>query len=186
MLAYFTGSVSAKHNLISHYLKIIDVLKQANCKVISDHILEATEESIKLLSKEERLQYHDKVTHWIHSSDFIVAETSYPSTSVGYEIALALRVGKPVLLLYSVGDPPTLLGQHKDEKLVVEKYEYSSIKTIVNDFIAYVQGRHDLRFTFFITPRIITYLDYISKKNKVPKSVYLRNLIEDDMDKNSY
>ena len=111
----------------------------------------------------------------------MIAETSFPSTSIGYEVAHALRVGKPVLVLYSLGEAPSILGQHKDEKLVCEKYTMQNLKQMIDNFIEYVEGKTDLRFTFFITPKIVAYLDEVSKKDKVPKSVYLRNLIDKDM-----
>ena len=99
---------------------------------------------------------------------------------------MALRVGKPVLIMYSEGDPPSLLAHHKDDKLMCEKYTINSVSSIIKDFIEYISGKSDLRFTFFITPKIVSYLDTISKKEKLPKSVYLRKLIEEDMMKKGF
>ena len=39
-------------------------------------------------------------TDWIHESDAIIAEVTNPSLGVGYEIALAETLGKPVLALF--------------------------------------------------------------------------------------
>lgn len=183
MIAYFTASVSAKDKYLTNYQAIINHFQKLGCNVVYEHIINASEEKIRLFTKEERLRFHENVVRWIHKCDFLVADTSMPSTSVGYEIALALRAGKPVLVLHSVGDAPSLLGQHKDEKMVVEKYTMNNLGQIVDDFMSYVQGKHDLRFTFFITPSIVAFLDMIAKKQKLPKSVYLRNLIEREMEK---
>jgi nucleoside 2-deoxyribosyltransferase len=182
MVIYFTGSVSAKDKFLSNYIYIIDALKRLGHEVIAEHILSTTESSIKLQSNEERVKFHEKVQKWINSCDFMIAETSYPSTSVGYEIAYALRVGKPVLILYSTGDAPSLLGQHPDEKVMSEKYTLQNVHQTIKDFVEFVEGKQDLRFTFFITPKIIAYLDKVAQKHKVPKSVYLRKLIEKDME----
>ncbi len=111
-------------------------------------------------------------------------QTSFPSISVGYEISLALHRGKPVLVLYSSGDPPNLLFYHKDEKLSCEKYTLETVKDIIEEFINYLRGTNDTRFTFFITPKIAAYLERIAKKERIPKSVYLRKLIEKDMKHN--
>jgi nucleoside 2-deoxyribosyltransferase len=183
MLVYFTGSVSAKEKFLSNYLHILETLKKQSHEVIAEHIIDSTENHIRLLSKEERVKFHDKVKSWINSCDFMIAETSHPSTSVGYEIGYALRVGKPVLILYSIGDPPSLLGQHEDEKVVSEKYTLQNVGEIIKNFVSYVEGKQDLRFTFFITPKLVNYLDSISKNKKIPKAVYLRKLIEQDMEK---
>ncbi|MEK9178921.1 MAG: hypothetical protein AAB893_00430 [Patescibacteria group bacterium] len=186
MLAYFTASVSAKEKFLDNYLHIISLLKKHKHTVIADHIINATEEKIRLYSRDEKVKFHDKVEKWIQSCDFVIAETSNPSTSVGYEISLALRYGKPVLILYSVGDPPSLLGQHKDDRLVCEKYTKQTVEKDLTDFMLYVEGKADLRFTFFITPRIIAYLDHVAKTQKIPKSVYLRKLIEEEIKRNNF
>ena len=111
----------------------------------------------------------------------MVAEVSFPSISVGYEISLALHRRKPVLVLYSSGDPPSLLAAHRDEKLVCEHYTATSLADIVIDFVSYVEGATDTWFTFFITPVQNSHLDRRSREAKLPKSVYLRRLIEEDI-----
>ena len=180
---YFTASIAAKNQYLPNYQKIVDHIKKQDNKVTAEHILSTSEEEIGLKTREERLSFHKKLEDWIFKCDGMVAETSFPSISVGYEISLALRVGKPVLVLYSEGEPPSLLGQHRDEKLMCEKYNPSTMPDILDDFLHYIRSKSDLRFTFFITPKIAAYLDEIAKKNKLPKSVYLRRLIEQDMDK---
>jgi hypothetical protein len=49
------------------------------------------------------------------------------------------------------------------------------------DFVSEVQ---DTRFNFFVSPSIATYLDWVSKEKRVPRSVYLRRLIDQDMSGN--
>lgn len=181
MRAYFTASIVGKKQYLHDYLRIIALFKEHQCDVTSDHIINATEESIRMETKEERLKFHNQLEEWINHADFLVAETSFPSISVGYEISLALQRGKPVLILYNNGDPPSLFAHHKDEKLVCEKYTKESIAAIIDDFINFAQSTADTRFTFFITPKIASYLEKIAKKEKLPKSVYLRKLIEADM-----
>lgn len=182
---YFTGSIAAKDQYLPNYEKIVSHIKKRGHSVIADHILNAKSESeISKFDRSERLKFHTKLEEWIYSCDGMVAETSFPSISVGYEISLALRVGKPVLVLYSEGEPPSLLAHHKDEKLLCEKYTQGDLPILLDDFLHYIQSKSDLRFTFFITPKIASYLDETAKKNKLPKSVYLRKLIEKDMDEN--
>lgn len=181
MTVYFTASIVGKKDYLHSYLKIINTIKDKGFLIISDHIINTTESSIRLETKEERLSFSKQLEKWISSCDFMIAETSFPSISVGYEISLALSIGKPVLILYSAGYPPSLLAHHKDEKLICEKYTPETLKAIIDDFINYFQGTEETRFTFFITPEIALHLDNISKKEKLPKSVYLRKLIEKDI-----
>jgi len=181
MKVYFTASIAGKKDYFNEYLKIIKILKSKKCEVISDHIIKSTESEIRLETREERLRFHKQLEDWIAECDFIVAETSFPSISVGYEISLAQHYLKPILILFSSNNPPSLLAHHEDEKLVCEKYTAETLADIIQDFIYYVKGTSDSRFTFFITSKIAAYLEKVSKKEKIPKSVYLRNLIDKDM-----
>jgi len=185
MKVYFTASLAAKEQYIKNYEAIINHLKKQQLQVISDQILNKTEKSINSESREERLEFHKQLEHWIHTCDCMIAETSFPSISVGYEISLALKVGKPVLVMYSKGDPPSLLAYHNDEKLMCERYSLNNYSEVIDSFLHFVHEKSDMRFTFFITPRIASYLDGVAKQDKLPKSVYLRKLIEEDMKKRS-
>lgn len=181
MLIYFTASIVGKKKHLKDYLKIISSFTEKNYQVISDHIIKTTEQQIRFEKKDERLHFLARLEQWIGSCDFMVVEASFPSISVGYEISMALQLHKPVLILYSEGDPPSLLVHHSDEKVICEKYTPSTLRGIIDDFTTYAQGAVDSRFTFFITPQIVSYLDKVSKKSRLPKSVYLRRLIEKDM-----
>lgn len=179
MNVYFTASIVGKKDYLKNYLRIIDLLRSKKYTVQAEHIINVTEPQIHLKSREERLKFHKKLESWIQHADFMVVEASFPSISVGYEISLALQYRKPVLILYSVGDPPSLFGHHSDEKIVCEKYTVDTVEEIIDEFISYVHGASDTRFTFFITPQIAAYLEKVSIKDKMPKSVYLRKLIDE-------
>ncbi|MFZ5845197.1 MAG: nucleoside 2-deoxyribosyltransferase [Patescibacteria group bacterium] len=181
MLAYFTASIVGKKYHLEKYQKIIDLLEERGIEVIAEHILGTTEDQIRLQGKRERLAFHRQLEDWINSCDFMIAETSFPSISVGYEISLALHRNKPVLILYSEGDPPSLLDSHESEKIVCEKYTLATLLGIINDFLLYVRGSGDTRFTFFIGSKQASYLEKIAKKERLPKSAYLRRLIDQDM-----
>lgn len=181
MNIYFTASVVGKKYNLTNYLKIINLLRSQNHTVISDHIINVTPEQIDQSSKKDRIKFHHKLEDWINSCDFIVVEASFPSMSVGYEISLALQSNKPVLILYFTGAPPSLFAEHENELLVCEKYNFENLRSIISDFIDYTKGIHETRFTFYITSKIASYLEKKSRQNKIPKSVYLRQLIEQDM-----
>lgn len=181
MNVYFTASVSAKQKYIEEYTNIIDYLKKLGNQVTSQHITDITESQIREKSREEILLFQSKVEHWIKKCDFMIADTSFPSVSVGYEIALALRIGKPILVFFGDGGAPSLLSYYKDEKLLAEKYDEQTYKETINSFVNFVKGKSELRFTFFITPAIAVFLDEIAKIERIPKAVYIRRLIEKDM-----
>ena len=183
MRAYFTASIVGKKHYLKNYLRIIDLLKDKGVTVTSEHIIDTTEATISMESKAERLAFHKNLEKWINEADFMVVESTFPSISVGYEISLALHRGKPILVLYSQGEPPSLIYNNEEERLVCEHYTNDTLKEIIDDFINFVEGTNDTRFTFFITSQIAAYLEKTAKKHKLPKSVYLRDLILRDMKK---
>jgi hypothetical protein len=180
MNIYFTASISGKKHYLSNYLKIIEILQKDRHKVTFEHIIEASENQIDMETHEERERFHKQLKKWIVGADCVVVETSFPSISVGFEISLALNLGKPVLLLHT-NEGPTLLSSYSSEKLFCEKYTSSTINDVIEDFLLYVEGSVDSRFTFFITSSIAHFLEKISRDKKIPKSVYLRRLIEKQM-----
>jgi hypothetical protein len=153
-------------------------------QVISDHIMDASETVINMETERQREQFHKQLRSWILSSQCVVVETSFPSVSVGFEISLALQLNKPVLVLY-LHEPPTLLSGYDSERLICERYTPQSLSTLIDEYLNYVQSQSDHRFTFFISSKINHYLDGVSKRKNVPKSVYLRQLIEEDQQKHA-
>jgi 2'-deoxynucleoside 5'-phosphate N-hydrolase len=185
MKCYFTASVVGKSHYLPNYQKIIDILQSKHITIQYQHIFNATEDSIRMTTKKERLAFLNQLENWICECDFMVVESSFPSISVGYEISLAIHRGKPVLILYSEGDPPSLFAYHYDEKIICEKYHLDNLPLIIDDFLNYAKGSGDTRFTFFITSAMASFLDKIAKSQMIPKSVYLRNLITAAMRKRS-
>ncbi len=183
MNIYFTASIVGKKDYLANYKAIIDAFTAQGHAVQAEHILNITEPEIHMKTREERLKFHERLEQWIQACDFMVVESSFPSISVGYEISLALQYRKPVLLLYSIGDPPSLFAHHEDVKIVCEKYTLDTLQSIISDFLRFVQGEADTRFTFFISSKQAAYLAKQSKKLRMPKSVFLRSLIDADMDK---
>lgn len=181
MNVYFTASIVGKKDYLKNYQQIIGILKEKGFTVRAEHILNTTEPEIHLKSREERLRFHTQLERWIAECDFMVVESSFPSISVGYEISLALERRKPVLILYSEGDPPSLFAFHESEKILCEKYTEETLAPLITDFLHFVRGEADLRFTFFISSKQAAYLSRQAQKHRQPKSVYLRHLIDRDM-----
>jgi hypothetical protein len=177
MNVYFTASIVGKKKYLENYNIIIDLLKKNGNSVASDHIINTTEHAINMESVSAREKFHKKLKRWIMESQCMVVEASFPSISVGFEISLALQLNKPVLLLYTE-EAPTLLSGYDNEQLLCERYTFQDVKSILEDFLSYVKGKGEHRFTFFIPTYLSHFLEEVSKKKNIPKSVYLRQLIE--------
>lgn len=186
MKAYFTASIVGKKYHLEYYRKIVSILRKKGVDVTADHILNIGEKDIQMQTKEKRLAFHNQLEKWIGSADFMVVESTFPSISVGYEISMAINRDKPILVLYREGDAPSLFEYHKEEKLICEKYDETTLMPIIEDFLNFAHMGSDHRFTFFITSEIARHLEDMARKHKMPKSVYLRKLIEADMNRNAH
>ena len=61
---------------------------------------------------------------WIRAAQSLIAEVSVPSHGVGYEIAFALGLGKPVLCLYQQGRSVSkMISGNPDQNLRVISYQ---------------------------------------------------------------
>lgn len=182
MRIYFTASIAGKKKYIKEYELIRKYLEINKHTVIADHIIHSSEKAILLETEGQRERFHKKLRHWIMSAQCVVVETSFPSVSVGFEISLALQLQKPVLVLFQ-NESPTLLSGYDNEKLVCEKYNVHSLKSILNDFLLFAKSQEEHRFTFYISSELGHHLTKAAKKKNIPKSVYLRTLIENDRNK---
>jgi nucleoside 2-deoxyribosyltransferase len=101
MKIYFAGSIRGGRDDTALYRRIITLLSQYG-KVLTEHIgcegLPPTGE--KNLS-DEAIYTRDMA--WLAAADVVIAEVTTPSHGVGYEIAQAEALGKPVLCLYRRG-----------------------------------------------------------------------------------
>lgn len=127
--------------------------------------------------------YNETVSN-IKNSDVCIFETSIPSLGVGHLLSMALQLNKPVIALYYGDNIPSFFSKLSDDKIQLLNYSLDNINEILYDAIDYAASQQDVRFNFFISPAIGNYLDWISKEKKIPRSVYLRGLIEKNMEEN--
>lgn len=186
MYIYFTASLTGKAYYLKNYRLIIETIKKLGYELISERVLERNPEDVLKENPEEASHYHRAMVMKIKKAEVIIAELSYPSTGVGYEIAIALNEGKPVIGLYVRGKEPYILESSHLEKLQIVEYELDDLQRILEDAIADAKQQMDVRFNFFISPKIGAYLDWISRNKKTPRAVYLRKLIEEDMAGSGY
>lgn len=184
MKIFFTASLSGKDKYITNYEKIVTILKKNGYDLVSNHVLESEKELVSKESLEERQKYQKKFHQWINKADIVVAEISYPSTGVGYQLTHSLEKGKPVLALYTEDKVPVALLGEPSDKLIMAPYSIDKLESVLIDLLNDAQKQMDVRFNFFISPKIGAYLDWISKYKKFPRAVFLRRLIEEHMKRN--
>jgi len=184
MKVVFIASQAQSVELAGYYKQINDALESKEMTVFSGHLF-TNENDSDLVDKKQIEAWYKEVIQHVRAADTIFVEISYPSTvNVGHILTYALDTGKPVVALYRSGREPFFLRGRVDDKLVLLEYSDKDINEVVSNALEYVSSAQDVRFNFFISPEIGRFLDWISKKKRLPRAVYLRKLIEEDMKAN--
>jgi len=183
MKIYFTASLRGKKEFGENYVKIVHLLEEEGYSVYSDHILKTNFVDIENQDKDEVRKAYRKLGEEIKKSDIFVAEVSTQSLSVGHEISEAMNMNKPVVVLYMGDHRPSLLFGADYDKLQIIKYDNDTLGTQLAKAIEEAKQHSDVRFNFFVSPKILTYLDFVAQKRMIPRSVFLRDLIEREMKK---
>lgn len=180
MKIVFVASHSQKSDLGKYYKRIYEVLdKQKHTLYAGSLFLSDVND---LSSKESREKWYKTSIKEIQQSDLVVVEISYPSTAnVGHLLTYAMDLGKTVLAFYRDGRDPLFLTGRSDDRLLLFAYTDTDLEEVVKEGLEYSTTVQDVRFNFFISPQIGTYLDWVSKNKRIPRAVYLRKLIEEEM-----
>jgi hypothetical protein len=182
MKVYFTAAISNVSDEVRKiYGRITQILEKHGHTVISNTLQVKNADQIKAQTDADALAAQKKISKWKKQADMVLVEASTPSFGVGQEIAEALTDNKQVVVLYKVGMKPHILLNQGQEALYFVEYNENNLEKVLEEYIEYAKEHSDTRFNFFISPQIGTFLDWISRKKKLPRAVYLRRLIEDDM-----
>lgn len=185
MKVAFIASHSQGKELQEYYDRIINVLDERGYEIYSGTLFDKKNKDPLVENQKVREQWYKDSLKNIRECDFVVVEISYPSTAnVGHELTYALDLGKPVVALYSSGRDPLFLRGRVDDKLAILPYTTHDLEQVLASAFDYALSAQDVRFNFFISPAIGRYLDWISKNKRIPRAVYLRRLIENDMKEN--
>ena len=99
---YFAGSIRGGRQDAALYGEMIKFIEARGCRVLTEHVGLAS-----LLTEGERTMTEEEIfqrdMEWLAESDLVVAECTTPSHGVGYELARARDMGKPVHILYDIG-----------------------------------------------------------------------------------
>jgi hypothetical protein len=185
MKIYFIASsrlVGANPKL---YTKMYNYLS-ADYKMVSDKVMKWVKVGVRDLSgvplkvkKENYMQSMDSVK----KADIIVMEVTGHSMSMGYLVSKALEMNKPVIALHKKEHTPVFINGISDPKLIISEYTEENVEEIMEKALKKASSLIDVRFNFFVNSKILSYLDWVSQKKMLPRSVFLRNLIEHEMKK---
>ncbi len=183
MKIYFSASRYYRDDYESVYSKVIRALEKTGCQVLDNSLIRTSSGSFKMTDK-ERVEVYKAMVRLMDKADLCVFEASYPSTiHIGHEITMALEKAKPVIVLHTKSHEPILFKGMRNNKMFWVEYDLTNLEDRLAETIEEAKSKIDVRFNFFVPPKILAYLDWVAQKKKVPRSVFLRGLIEKQMKK---
>ena len=136
MNIYFSCSLTGGRDDEEIYRAIVEHLHSLGHEVPTAHL--ALPEAMDLEKIVDPAEVYQRDIAWIQACDGVIAEVSTPSHGVGYEIAYALGLGKPVLCCYRRGVPVSkMLIGNDTAGIMVRSYEdEDDVFAIVDRFLS--------------------------------------------------
>lgn len=168
------------------FKKIIAILKNEDISIDTSYIDTKLEEDYSDLEAG-----HRRNKNMLKNSDILIAEATSDSHGIGFLIAEALSLKKPVLCLSyenRKGRPSSVLSSSaKEARLLQFKiYNDSNLKDIITSFLKEAKQKLDTKFILIIPAEIDRYLEWASKEKRMHKAQLVREaidkIIEEDKD----
>lgn len=140
MNIYFSCSITGGRSDQAVYQRIVEFLVDHGHEVPTAHL------SREDVLEDERVvlpvDVYERDVRWVNECDALIAEVSTPSHGVGYEIALALLQGKPVLCCYRQGKTVSkmILGNSQPG---LSLYAYESASDMLDAVERFLEQKSD-------------------------------------------
>ena len=133
MKIYFAGSIRGGREDVALYGRIVDLLDKYG-RVLTEHVAQSNHGEDDL--SDEAIFRRDMA--WLREADVVVAEATIPSHGVGYEIARAETLNKPILCLHRpTGDRRLSALIAGNPELRCEAYrQLADLRPILDDFLS--------------------------------------------------
>lgn len=118
MKIYFAASIRGGREDERLYRRLIAELERWGT-VLTEHVAHPQDVERGMTDRE----IYDRDMAWLAEADVVVAEVTVPSLGVGYELASAGRLGKPVLCLFRPSSGRSLSAMVAGSGMKVVDYE---------------------------------------------------------------
>ena len=186
MIVHLTTSTVSLRKNSRHLSLITESISKAGHNIAQDWI-SAARHRLKNNLKKKPASIASENLELVSKADVIVAEVTYDSFGIVYQVAMAIHLNKPVLLLTKNSKVDKMLQGLADNNMVILKnYSEKTLNAIIEDFLKLNDiSSQDLRFNFFIDREIYNYLRWAAYKTNKSKSKILRDMIKNYSDRKS-
>ena len=189
MIIQIIGNARNLKEDLPFYHTVLEIIHDSGAVIARDWISAAQNRVDKNIirddTKVEWDDVHKENSEAISRSDVVIIEATNYGFQEGFYTSQALQQKKPVLLLTRENIRGKLVYGIKHKLLTVTHYDnQDDLKKIVAKFVkANTINTKDLRFNFFIDRQIYAYLREASYETGKNKSEIIRELLEQEIDK---
>jgi hypothetical protein len=186
MLVHLVGSRYEIAKNIDPLSQLVDIITDEGHSLVHDWVkpeyISQHKERKDFKDTDWSLLYRESVEA-INRADVIIAETSTASFSVGYQVALAVSMKKPTLVLNREGVEKSFFASGIETGIEYNKYTQDTVKDILVKFLKENDiATKDMRFNFFIDRPIYNYLRWSALKTGKTKAEILRELVQREIE----
>lgn len=178
----FLAPIQASLPYKQRYTTIIDYLIRQTHSVV--HALSVSETTLATWNPEKRDEYFQNFYAKIGKCDLVIAECSIASVHVGYEISSAIQQGKEVIVLRSQEDKqalPLLDPLYLHKNIFTYEYRLDNLLSTVKMALEYNPAQKFKKYNILFPTDMVIRLNDIAKRKNLPKSVYIRQLLEEGL-----
>src|SRR3990172_4162625 len=127
-----------------------------------------------------------KMEKQLKDADVVVTENTYSKAGIGFDIATALNLKKPVLVLYQKKESergPHPINKLKYKLLSYKNYHQADVEQVIKTFLQNAKQQIDTKFILIISPQIEKYLEWTGDTRRRHKAQIVRQAVEDMIDK---
>jgi len=171
------------------YKKNIELIEKISGNKVEHFTSKQSQEFDYNTDQNELIKLTKDIEKALKHSDALIADITYSSAGPGYDIATALNLKKPVLVLKRVDDKskrgPHPITVKQSNLLTYMRYNDSNQKEIIEDFITKAKEKLDTKFIFIVPAEIDRYLEWASDYKRMHKAQIVRTAIENYMEGDS-
>lgn len=186
MKVFFVGTNRSEDKLLKNYELLYSEIKNLGYSHLSNFTLTATKDFQEQMKegRDKHIAFYNKMIKDIQTADICIFEASSPSLAVGFLIQRSLDYSKPTIVLYYKDNLVYFLSGTEDEKLIKASYTEDNYKKVLKTALENAREKRDKRFNFFLSPKLLNYIEEASKERGITKSKLLRDMIVNHMREN--
>lgn len=176
---FYAASSDVTGEILENYKKTISLLKRQGLSV--SQVLFRKKEFDLPSGDVDFKNLYESVIQEINRSDIFVADITYPSGGVGYQVYHAFYQKKPTVVLYSESinsNPSMIMRGIKSKKFLSLKYDkIEDLETSLPPLLDQAVRQLKVRFHLVLDNNDYTYIEKEARSLGVSKTEFLKSLI---------